>query len=107
MRSWDTWGDDPIDGLQAFVDDDRAMTQTLRVSPHDHLAEMVVTAAGRFGRRFRTIAWTAPDMAPSRSSTVVPMRDRINSRDYQIDPGLVANAIVDRVCAGHRTPTLH
>lgn len=84
------------------------MTHTLQVSLHDHLAELVVTAGGRFGRRrFRTIAWTGPDMAPVRSDTVMRMRDRINSGEYQIDARAVASAIVDRVCAGSHTITFH
>jgi hypothetical protein len=83
------------------------MTQTLVSSPHDQLAELIATAAGRFGRRVRTIAWPEPDMAPARSTTVVRMRERINSSEYQIDPLLVANAIVDRVCAGGLTTPLH
>lgn len=88
--------------------DASCVTHTLQISHHDHLAELVVTAAGRFGRRrLRTIAWTGPDMGPVRSDTVMRMRDRINSGEYQIDAKLVANAIVDRVCAGSHTITLH
>lgn len=83
------------------------MTQTLVSTPNDQLAELLTSAAGRFARRIRTIAWPDPEMAPPRSSTVVRMRERINSGEYQIDSQLVANAIVDRVCAGGLTTTLH
>ena len=69
---------------------------------------MVASAAGRFGRRrFRTIAWTEPDMGPVRSEVVVRMRNRINSGEYQIDTQAVASAIVDRICAGSHKITLH
>ena len=83
------------------------MTHTLQISRHDHLAEMVATTSRRFGRRFRTIAWNEPDMGPARSEVVVRMRNRINSGEYQIDTLAVASAIVDRVCAGSHTITLH
>jgi len=83
------------------------MTHTLQISRHDHLTELVASTAGRFGRRFRTIAWTEPDMGPVRSEVVARMRSRINSGEYRIDTQAVASAIVDRVCAGSHTITLH
>lgn len=96
-----------MNGFVLPVDADQTMSQTLQISAHDQLAELLVTAPGRFGRRMRTIAWSGPDMAPPRSLTVARMRDRMNRGGYQIDASLVASAIVDRVCAGDRTPTLH
>jgi hypothetical protein len=94
-------------GRAACVDAVLAMTHTLQLSLHDHLAELVATGTGRFGRRFRTITWHAPDMEPVRSELVMHMRDRINSGEYQIDTQAVASAIVDRVCVGSHTITLH
>ena len=82
------------------------MSQTLVSTPHDQLAELLTAAAGRFARRIRTIAWPDPEMAPARRSTVVRMRDRINSGEYRIDSQLTADAIVDRVCAGGLATTL-
>jgi hypothetical protein len=46
-------------------------------------------------------------MAPARSTTVVRMRARMKKSEHQIDPVVVANAIVDRVCAGGLTIPLH
>jgi hypothetical protein len=90
-------------GRRACVDEAHAMSQTLRSSPHDQLEELVATAAGRFGRGVRTIAWPDPDVAPARSTTVVRMRKRMKMSKFEIDPLLVANAIVDRVSAGGLT----
>jgi anti-sigma28 factor (negative regulator of flagellin synthesis) len=105
---FDTWGVDPMQGLAACVDAVHAMTHTLQVSQHDHLAELVATASGRFGpRRVRTITWHAPDMEPVRTDLVLRMRARIESGEYQINERLVASAVVDRVCCGRRTITLH
>jgi hypothetical protein len=106
-RSLHPWGVDPMRGHAPSVDEAQVMPQTLITTPHDQLAEMLTAATSRFARRIRTIAWPDPEMAPARSSTVMRMRDRINSSDYQIDPQLVANAIVDRVCVGDLTTTLH
>jgi hypothetical protein len=96
-------------GYTAPADEAQMMSQTLVSTPHDQLAELLTATTGRFTRRIRTIAWPDPEMAPARSSTVMRMRDRINSGEYQIDPQLVANAIVDRVCVGvgGLTTTLH
>jgi len=94
-------------GHAAAVDDVQAMTQTFVSTPHDQLAELLAAAAGRFGRQLPTIAWPDPDTAPVRCTTVMRMRERINGGEYQIDPLLVANAIVDRVRAGGLTTTLH
>lgn len=94
-------------GHAASVDEAQAMTQTLRCSPHDQLEELFATAAGRFGRRIRTIAWPDPDMAPAHSTTVVRMRERMKKSEYRTDPLVVANAIVDRVSAGGLTTPLH
>jgi hypothetical protein len=94
-------------GHAASVDEAQAMTQTLVSSPHDQLEELFTTAAGRFGRRIRTIAWPDPDRAPARSTTVVRMRERMMKGEHQIDPLVVANAIVDRVFAGGLTTPLH
>lgn len=91
----------------ACVDAFLAMTQTLQISQHDHLAELVATTTGRFGRRLRTISWHGPDMDPVRTEVVVRMRARINSGEYQIDTQAVASAIVDRVCAGSHAIILH
>jgi hypothetical protein len=83
------------------------MTQTLQSSPHDQLAELLAATAGRFGRQLPTIAWPDPEWAPARRATVMRMRARLNASEYRVDPRLVADAIVDRVCAGDLTPTLH
>ena len=93
-------------GHASSVDETQVMSQTLVSTPHDQLAELLTAAAGRFARRIRTIAWPDPEMAPARRSTVVRMRDRINSGEYRIDCQLAANAIVDRVCASGLTTTL-
>lgn len=82
------------------------MTQTLQYSPHDQLDDLLAASAGRFGRRLPTIACPDPEMAPARSGTVLLMRSRINRAGYRVDPRLVADAIVDRVCSSSLTATL-
>jgi hypothetical protein len=73
------------------------MTLTLQSSPHDQLEELSATAAGRFGRQSRTIAWPDPELAPVRSDTVARMQARVQYRDYQIDSAVLAEAIIARV----------
>jgi hypothetical protein len=95
-------------GHAAPVDETQAMTHTLQYSPHDQLVELLATATGRFGRRrVRTIALPDPEMAPARTTTVVLMRERIENGEHQIDSLHVADAIVDRLCAGGLTTPLH
>jgi hypothetical protein len=106
LHRFDNWGEDPIHGHTWRVDELRAMTQTLQYSPHKQLEDLLAASAGRFGRRLPTIAWPDPEMAPTRSGTVLLMRSRINRAGYTVDPRLVADAIVDRVCAGSSAATL-
>jgi hypothetical protein len=73
------------------------MTLTLQHSRHDQLEEASATA-GRFGRQTRTIAWPDPELAPVRSDTVARMRARVQYYDYKIDPLVLAEAIINRVC---------
>ena len=63
----------------------------------------MATAGGRFGRQIGTIAWPDPERAPVRSATVLGMRARVQYRDYQIDSFVLAEAIIDRLCAGGLT----
>ena len=77
------------------------MSTTLRYTNHDLLDELVARAAGRFGRQIRTIAWPNPELAP-RTVVVERMKQRQKS-GYEIDPRLVAKAIIDRLTAGGLT----
>jgi hypothetical protein len=82
------------------------MTPTLQASPHEQLEESLATSAGRFGRQIGTIAWPDAELAPVRSATVLGMRARVQYRDYQIDSSVLAEAIIDRLCAGDLTTRL-
>jgi hypothetical protein len=92
-------GDDPT-----CVDEPHAMTTELRYHPYDELAELLVKAAGRFGRDARTIACADPELAPARTTEVMRMRERMKKSGYDVDPRLVAAAILERLSAGGVTP---
>ena len=64
------------------------MTLTLQDSPQLQLEE--TPATGRFGRETTTIE--------VRSDVVARMRARVQYYDYKIDPVVLAEAIIDRVC---------
>jgi hypothetical protein len=105
-ESWDASGRDRMRGRAATVDEAHTMTITLQASPHDQLEESLATAGGRFGRQIGTIAWPDPEQAPVRSAAVLGMRARVQYRDYQIDSFVLAEAIIDRLCAGGLTTRL-
>lgn len=66
----------------------------------------MATSAGRFGRQIGTIASPDPELAPRRSPTVLDMRARVQYRDNQLDSSVLAEAIIDRLCAGDLTTRL-
>jgi hypothetical protein len=81
------------------------MTTALRYSKHDELSELLLKAAGRFGREVRTIACPDPEMAQSRTMEVEQMRERLKKSGYDVDPRLVAAAILERLAAGGVAPS--
>jgi hypothetical protein len=81
------------------------MTTALRYSKHDELSELLLKAAGRFGREVRTIACPDPEMAQSRTMEVEKMRARLKKSGYDVDPRLVAAAILERLAAGGVAPS--
>ena len=87
------------------VDEAHAMTPELRYSKHDELAELLLKAAGRFGREARVIAFPDPEQAQSRKMDVERMRLRMKKSGYDVDPRLVAAAILERLTAGGVSPT--
>jgi len=80
------------------------MTTALRYSKHDELSELLLKAAGRFGREVRTIPCPDPEMAQSRTMEVEKMRERLKKSGYDVDPRLVAAAILERLTAGGVAP---
>jgi len=87
------------------VDLAHAMTTALRYQHrHDALDEYVAKAAGRFGREVRTIACPDPELAPARKMEVEKMRERLQKSGYDVDPRLVAAAILERLAAGGVSP---
>jgi hypothetical protein len=80
------------------------MTTGLRHSKHDELAELLLKAAGRFGRELRMIDCPDPEMAQSRTTEVEKMRERLKKSGYDVDPRLVAAAIIDRLTTGSVAP---
>src|SRR5215213_7033602 len=102
-RSRDASGQDPMRRNQTGVDVPHAMTTALRYSKHDELSELLLKAAGRFGRELRMIDCPDPEMAQSRTTEVEKMRERLKS-GYDVDPRLVAAAIIDRLAAGSVAP---
>jgi hypothetical protein len=85
-------------GPGGTVDDVLTMTSTL--SATHELDRILAATTGRFGRPLRTIAWTDPELAPTRLETVIRMRARIKDGGYHVDPVLVAGAIIEHV-RGH------
>lgn len=85
------------------VDVAHAMSTTLRYTQHDQLAELMARSVGRFGREVRTIANPNLELAPARAREVERMRQRQKS-GYEVDPRLVAIAILERLAAGGLKP---
>lgn len=81
------------------------MTTALRYSKHDELSELLLKVAGRFGREVRMIACPDPEMAQARTTEVEMMRERLKKSGYDVDPRLVAAAILERLAAGGVSPT--
>ena len=82
------------------------MSPTLHTALHDHLAEPVAAPTGRFASQIGTTGWPDPELAPVRRATVLRMQARVQYRDYQIDSSVLADAIVERLCAGGLTTHL-
>jgi hypothetical protein len=87
------------------VDLPHAMTTALRYTHYQELEELLPKAAGRFGREVRRIACPDPEMAPSRTTEVERLRELMKKSGYDIDPRLVAAAILERLAAGGVAPT--
>ena len=81
--------------------DDDILTMTSTLLSQQQLEHLFPTASGRFGRQIKTIAWADPETAPTRTTTVWRMRERMKSSDYRIDPQVVSGAIVERMFVGH------
>jgi hypothetical protein len=87
------------------VDEARAMANGLRYSRQDELTELLLEAAGRFGRQARVIACPDPEQDQPRKMEVERMRTRLKKSGYDVDPRLVADAILERLTAGGVAPT--
>jgi hypothetical protein len=95
-----------MSGRRTGVDEPHAMTTALRYHTHEEALEVLLpAAAGRFGREVQKIACPDPEMAPSRMSEVERMRDLMKKSGYDIDPRLVASAILERLTAGGIAPS--
>ena len=81
------------------------MTTALRYSRQDELTELLLEAAGRFGRQPRVIACPDPEQDQPRNMEVERMRTRLKRSGYDVDPRLVADAILERLTAGGVAPT--
>ena len=93
------------DGRES-VDDPHAMTTALRYTQQQELAELLPQrTAGRFGREVRTIACPDPEKTPSRTSEVERIRELMKTSGYDVDPRLVATAILERLAAGGVSPS--
>ena len=96
-------GHNPMDQSPNCVDVAHAMSTTLRYRDHDQLEELMARSAGRFGREVRTIAYPDTEKTPVRAREVERMRQREKS-GYEVDPRLVAIAILERLAAGGLKP---
>jgi hypothetical protein len=87
------------------VDEPRAMTTASRYTTHDELVELLDQAAGRFGREARVIRCPDPEQSQPRKTEVERMRSRLKKSGYDVDPRLVAAAILERLTAGGVSPS--
>ena len=87
------------------VDAAHAMTTALRYHHYQELDELLPRTAGRFGREVRTIACPDPEMSPPRTEEVERMRERMKKSGYDVDPRLIAAAILERLTAGGIAPS--
>jgi hypothetical protein len=94
-----------MNGRRIPVDEARAMTTALRYSTQDELTELLLEAAGRFGREPYVIACPDPEQDQPRNLEVERMRTRLKKSGYDVDPRLVADAILERLTAGGVAPT--
>jgi hypothetical protein len=95
-----------MNGRRTGVDEAHAMTPSLRyLNQQDELTELLSKAAGRFGREVRVIACPDPEQGESRKMEVENMRTRLKKSGYDVDPRLVAAAILERLTAGGVSPT--
>jgi len=81
------------------------MTTALRYTRHDELLELLDKAAGRFGREVRVIACPDPEQSQPRQTEVERMRTRLKKSGYDVDPRLIAAAILERLTAGGVAPS--
>jgi hypothetical protein len=81
------------------------MTTGLRYTTHDELLELLHRAAGRFGREVRVISCPDPEQSQPRRTEVERMRTRLKKSGYDVDPRLVAAAILERLTAGGVAPS--
>jgi hypothetical protein len=82
------------------------MTTALRYTHQQELDELLPQrTAGRFGREVRIIACPDPEMTPSRTSEVERIRELMKKSGYDVDPRLVAAAILERLAAGGVAPS--
>ena len=79
---------------------DSEMSPTLHTALHDQFAQPVAASTGRFTSQIGTTGWPNPELAPVRRAMVLRMQARVQYRDYQIDSSVLADAIVERLCAG-------
>jgi hypothetical protein len=90
----------------ASVDGPHAMTTALRYINLQELDELLPQrTAGRFGREVRTIACPDPEKTPSRTTEVERIRALMKKSGYDVDPRLVAAAILERLTAGGVSPS--
>jgi hypothetical protein len=95
-----------MNGRRTGVDEAHAMTTGIRYSKQqDELTELLLKAAGRFGREPRVIACPDPEQTQSRKTEVERMRTRLKKSGYDVDPRLVAAAILERLVAGGIAPS--
>jgi hypothetical protein len=95
-----------MNGRRTGADEAHAMTPALRYSKQqDELTELLLKAAGRFGREVRVIGCPDPEQDQSRKMVVEAMRTRLKKSGYDVDPRLVAAAILERLTAGGVSPT--
>jgi hypothetical protein len=88
------------------VDGSHAMTTALRYNHQQELDELLPSrTAGRFGREVRTIACPDPEKTPSRTTEVERIRELMKKSGYDVDPRLVAAAILERLSAGGVSPS--
>jgi hypothetical protein len=74
-----------------------SMSLTLHITPRDQIDQLVDRAVRPLDHALGTVECSDPELSPTRIRTVMRMRTRLMNGDHVVDPGAVAEALVERL----------